>query len=106
MRISCILCEDFLASFRPLTHPVFLNVSGFNVHLQDVLARGCKCTIGDKVQLQSYAQRIQDLKSGIHVIVSVVRIVSAPANDRDDHMEMHFVAIQTILATETTRSSG
>ena len=36
-----------------------------------------------------------------HVIVSVVRIVSAPASDRDDHMDMYFVAILTILATET-----
>ena len=54
------------------------------------------------------------LKPGFHVIVSVERIVSAPANNPDDHMETQFDAIQTIvrielssiLMTETTGNNG
>ena len=42
------------------------------------------------------------LKPGFHIIVSVIRIISAPANNLEDYMETQFDAIQTILATETT----
>ena len=33
------------------------------------------------------------IKPGFHIFVSVVRIVSAPANDPDDYMETQFDAI-------------
>ena len=75
----------------PFSHPriIFFNNVGFKgLVLTDIRSLYILC-----------------FKPGFHIIVSVVRIVSAPANDPDDYMETQFDAIQTILATETTRSS-
>ena len=64
------------------------------------------CTVSTVALEKVGITLVMCIKPGFHIIVSVVRIVSAPGNDPDDYMETLFDTIQTTLTTGTTRSSG